>query len=250
MGPPHEGRSRQSADAARQQGKQGLALGADRLFNSSGQEDFPGLEEIGPADPVQGDAEQDAGKGIIRGPPGIEQVAQGSASQGENENGLDTPIPQKPCHQQHRGHLGQLPDRHDGCDLFATQKPQLLGRMHEVGREGNGKKKGGSKKHRGVPLLEQTKGPQPQDVQDVFRGAAFGRAVGEQKTTDGGENTGPDRKPPHGCRQIHGKQTDQPSGDHPSQTSPNPDFSKIPFRVIGAAQGDGGQQGPGGGGDQ
>ena len=95
MGPPHEGRSRQSADAARQQGKQGLALGADGLFNSSGQEDFPGLEEIGPADPVQGDAEQDAGKGIIRSPQGIEQVAQGSACQGENKNGLDTPIPQK-----------------------------------------------------------------------------------------------------------------------------------------------------------
>ena len=127
MGPPHEGRSRQSADAARQQGKQGLALGAYGLFNSFGQEDFPGLKEIGPADPVQGDAEQDAGKGIIRGPPGIEQVAQGSASQGENENSLDTPISQKPCHHQHGGYLGQLPDRHDGCNLFATQKRSCWG---------------------------------------------------------------------------------------------------------------------------
>jgi len=240
MGPAYEGRSRQSPDSAGQQGKEGLALGADSPLDSSCEEDLPGLEEIGPADPVQGYAEQYAGEGIIRCPQGIEQVAQGSASQGEDENGLDSPIPEKPCHHQHGGHLGQLPDRHDGCDLFATQEPQLLRRVHEVGRQGNGKKEGGSKKHRRVPLLEQPKSPEAQDVQDILWGTAFGRAVGQQKATDCGEETGPDRKPPHGCRQIHGKQADHPSSDHPSQASPNPDFSEIAFRVICAAQGDGG----------
>lgn len=123
MGPSYECRSRQSADSAGKQGKQGLALGTDPPLDSSGQEDLPRLEEIAPTDPVQGHSEQDEYKGIIRSPYGEEQVAQGSAAQGEDKYGLDSPSSEEPSHHEHGDHLGQLPDRHHGCDLFATQEP-------------------------------------------------------------------------------------------------------------------------------
>ena len=97
--------------------------------------------------------------------------------------------------------------------------------------------------------LNKRKARNPRTSKTLF-GDRLWAAVGSKRQQTAARILDPtESHPTDADRSMASKLTSHPATIH-LQTSPNPDFSKIPFRVIGAAQGDGGQQGPGGGGDQ
>ena len=89
------------------------------------------------------------------------------------------------------------------------------------------KKKGGSKKHRGVPLLEQTKGPQPQDVQGVFGGPPLGGQWGSKRQQTAARILDPtESHPTDADRSMASKLTSHPATIQPN--FPKPGFFRNP----------------------